>query len=113
MVIRNPGKDDYTQLKAFRSVSLHNCTGKVVEKVTTELASEDVERWWLLSDGQFGNRNGRYTIDAAAIIVHTTHAALTNGHIPGMLHMDIKAAFLSLVKGRLVILMKVSQMDGD
>jgi len=36
-----------------------------------------------------------------------------NGHIPGVLHMDIKAAFPSVAKGRLLNLMKVRQMHGD
>jgi len=30
VVIRKPGKDDYTKLKAYRSISLLSCMGKVV-----------------------------------------------------------------------------------
>ena len=37
MVIRKPGKDDYTKLKAYRSISLLSCMGKVVENVAAEL----------------------------------------------------------------------------
>jgi len=37
VVIRKPGKADYTQLKAYRSISLLSCMGKVVEKVVAEL----------------------------------------------------------------------------
>jgi hypothetical protein len=32
VVIRKPGIDDYTQLKAYPSISLLSCMGKVVEK---------------------------------------------------------------------------------
>jgi hypothetical protein len=46
-------------------------------------------------------------------MVDRAHAAWTNGHIPGMLLMDIKAAFPRVAKGRLVNLMTVWQMDGD
>jgi hypothetical protein len=113
VVIRKPGKDDYTKLKAYRSISLLSCMGKVVEKVVAELLSEEAERRGLLSDGQFGSRKGRSAIDAAAIMVDRAHAAWTNGHITGVLLMDIKAAFPSVAKGRLVNLMKVRQMDGD
>jgi hypothetical protein len=87
--------------------------GQVVEKVATELLSEEAERRGLLSDGQFGSRKGRSAIDAAAIMVGRAHAAWTNGHMAGVLLMDIKAAFPSVAKGRLVNLMKVRQMDGD
>ena len=38
---------------------------------------------------------------------------MMNGHISGVLLMEIKAAFSSVAKGRLVNLMKVRQIDGD
>ena len=113
VVIRKLGKEDYTKLKPYRSISLLSCMGNVVEKVVTERLSEEAERRGLLSDGQFGSRKGRSVIDAVAIMVDRAHAAWTNGHIPGVLLMDIKAAFLSVAKGRLVNLIKVRQMDGD
>jgi len=113
VVIHKPANDDYTKLKAYRSTSLLSCMGKVVEKVVAELLSEEAERRGLFSDGQFESREGRSAINAGAILVDQAHAAWTNGHITGMLHMDIKTAFPSVAKGRLVNLMKVRQMDGD
>jgi len=112
VVIRKPGKDDYTQLKAYCSILLLSCMGKVVKKVAAELLSEEAESRGLLSDGQFGSRNGRSAIDAAAIMVNRAHAAWTNGHITGVLLRDIKAAFPSVANGRLVNLIMVRQMDG-
>jgi hypothetical protein len=32
LVIHKPGKDDYTKLKAYVSISLLSCIGKVVKK---------------------------------------------------------------------------------
>jgi hypothetical protein len=87
--------------------------GIVVEKVVAELWSEVAERRGLLSDGEFGSRKGRSAIDAAAIMVDRAHAAWTNGHITGVLLMDIKAAFPSVATGRLLNLIKVRQMNGD
>jgi len=55
-VICKPGKDDYTQLKVYCSISLLGCMGKVVEKVGAELLSEEPEKKELLSNGQFGTR---------------------------------------------------------
>ena len=46
-------------------------------------------------------------------MVDRAHAAWTNGHITGVPLMDIKAAFPSLGKGRLLNLMKVMPIDGD
>jgi len=99
VLIRKPGKDDYTQLKAYRSISPSSCMGKVVKKVVAELLSEEADRGGLLCDGQFGSRNGGSAIDASAIIVDRAHAAWTNSHITDVLPMDIKAAFPSVAKG--------------
>jgi hypothetical protein len=46
-------------------------------------------------------------------MVDRAHAAWTNGHITGMLLMDIKATFPTVANRRLVNFMKVRQMDGD
>jgi hypothetical protein len=46
-------------------------------------------------------------------MVDRGHAAQTNGHLTGVHHLDIKAAFPSVGKGRLVDLMMVRQMEGD
>jgi len=41
VVIRKPGKDDYTQLMTYRSISRLRCMGQVVENVAAELMSEE------------------------------------------------------------------------
>jgi hypothetical protein len=102
VVIRKPGNDYNTQLKASQSLSLLKCMGKVVEKVVSELLSDEAERRGLLSDGQFGSRSGWSAIDAVAIMVDRTYAAWRDGHIAGMLLLVIKVAFRSMAKERLV-----------
>jgi len=93
-VNRKPGKDNDTQLKAYRSISLLSCMGNVVENVVAELLSEEAKRRGLLSDGKFGSRSRRSAIDAVAILVGRAHAAWRDSHIASVLFMDIKAAFL-------------------
>jgi len=112
-VIRKPGKDNYTKLMAYRSISLLSCMGNVVEKVAAELLSDEAKGRGLLSDGQFGSGKGRSAIVAAAIMVDRAHAVWTKGHITGLLLMDIKAACRRMSNGRLLNFMKVSEMDGD
>jgi hypothetical protein len=87
--------------------------GKVVEKVIAELLSKEAERRGLLSDGQFGSRKRRSAIDAAAVIVDRAHAAWGEGNITGVLRMDIKAAFPSVVRGRLIHAMESKGINGD
>jgi len=50
------GQEHYTKMKAYRSISVLSCMGKVVEKVVAELLSQEVKYRGLLSDGQFGSR---------------------------------------------------------
>jgi hypothetical protein len=75
-----PGKDDCPNLKVPRSVLVLSCVGKVVEIVVEERRAEVAERRGLLSDGQYGSRNRRLAIDAAAIMVNNAHAAWREGH---------------------------------
>ena len=113
VVIRHPGKDDHRQWKAYCSISLLSCMGKVVKKVVTDLLSEEAERRRLHTEGVFRRRKGRSAIDAAAIMVDRAHTPWTNGRNTGFLLMDIKPAFPSVAKGRQVNIMKVRQMDGE
>jgi len=107
------GEDDYTQLKAYRSISLLSCMGKIVEEVVTELVLEENNRRGQPSDGQFGCRNGWTAIDAAIIMVERTDAASKYRHIRGVLLTDIDAARPSVRKGRVVNLVRTSNMNRD
>jgi hypothetical protein len=112
-MICKPGKDDYAKLKAYRSKSLLSCIGKLVQKVVAELLSEVANGMGPRSDGQFDSGKEWSTIDAAAIMVDTGHAAWTHGNITGVLLRDIKAPFPCKAEGRLLHLLNVRQKDGD
>jgi len=113
VIICKPGIDNYTELKGHHFISVIHCMGKDVEKVVAELPADKAERWGLHCDGQYGSRKRWSAIDAAAIWVYSTHAAWRDGHIGGVLLMDIKAAFRSLVWGRLITTMRGKGMDRD
>jgi hypothetical protein len=87
--------------------------GKVVEKVVMELLSAEAKRPGLLSNGQFGSRKEHSAIVEAAIMVDRAHAAWTNSLITSILLIDIKAAFPSVAKGRLVNVLKAKHRDGE
>lgn len=73
---------------------------KVVKTAVTELLSKEAKRSELIIERQFGCKQRRSAIDAPAIIVDRTNAAWKNGHITGMLCIEIKAAFPSLLARR-------------
>ena len=59
VVIRSPGKDDYTKLKAYNSRPLLSWMGEGVEKAAVELLSDGADRSWLTSPTQCGSRIGQ------------------------------------------------------
>jgi hypothetical protein len=87
--------------------------GNVVEKVVAGLVSDEAERRAVSGDGQFGRRKKRSAIDAAAIMVDRAHATWKQDNITGVLLWDIKVAFSSLARGRLIHAMKAKTIDGD
>jgi len=87
--------------------------GNVVEKVVAEVLSNEAQRRALLGDGQFGSRKTRSAIDAAAIRVERAHSAWKEDNIAGVLLMDIKEAFPSVARGRLIHAIKAEQIDGN
>jgi hypothetical protein len=112
-VIRNPGKEEYTKLKSYRTIALLRCRGKVIEKVVSELLSDEAERRPLQSNGQFNSTKNRSAIYAAAIIFNRAHATWKEQNISGVLLMDLKAAFPSVARGRLIHAIKAKKIDGD
>jgi len=68
--------------------------------------AEEAERRGLRSDGQYGSRKRRSAIDVAAVMVDRADAAWREGSLAGALLMDIKAAFLSVGRGRLIHTMR-------
>jgi hypothetical protein len=113
VVIRNPGKEDYTMLKSYRTISLLSCMGKAVGNVVAEMLSEEDEKRALLSDSKFASREKRPAIDAAAMMVDPGHDRWKEDNITGVLLMDIKAAFPSVARGRLRHAMKDKKINGD
>jgi len=101
------------KLKSYRTISLLSSMGIVVVEVVAELLSDQPEKRALLSDGQCGCRRKRSAIDAAAIMVDRAHSAWKEDNIVGILQMDIKAAFPSVARGRLIHAMKAMWIDGD
>jgi len=113
VVICMPGKDDYTKLKLYRSISLLSCMGKVVAKVVTELLAEEAERRRLLSDGRDGSSQRRSAFDAMAIMVDGADTSWSKRHLAGVPLMDIKAAFPSIGRVRLIHAMRGQGMEAD
>ena len=111
ITIPKPGKDDYSQAKAYRVISLLDCLGKVVEKVAAYLISNQCERTGALDRGQYGSRPQRSAVDAVGLAMARTQQAWTQGKMVGALLMDVAAAFPSVARDCLVRRMRGLKLD--
>jgi hypothetical protein len=70
VVLNKPQKLDYSQPKAYRPISLLECTGKVLEKIVANQINADILKYDILPPTQFGSRPHHNAVDAIATLVH-------------------------------------------
>ena len=101
VVLRKPGKKDYSDPKAYRPISLLKIPGKVLEKIVQKrLAFLSRE---ILPREQFGAREGYCASDAVLELVHRVK---TNRADTTAMMIDIKGAFDNVNRDTLLETMK-------
>ncbi|QKX53974.1 uncharacterized protein TRUGW13939_01054 [Talaromyces rugulosus] len=113
ILLRKPGKPDYTQVKAWRVISLLSCLGKVVEKLAAGLIADWCEAQGALHPGQMGCRRGRGAIDAVACLVQTVHEGWTQKLLTGTIFIDVMGAFDHVDPYKLSEAMEAAGLDND
>ena len=92
--IPKPNKPDYSAPKAYRPVSLMECTGKLLEKVVTTRITNDISLYPdILPNNQFGSRPQHCTTDTALTLVHRIQAARKTGFHTALVLFDISGFF--------------------
>jgi hypothetical protein len=100
-VLRKPGKANYTVPGAYRPIALLDTIGKVLSACVAEDLVKMTEKYHLLPDHHFGCRPGRTTTDAIHYVVGEAKDAWRRGKVMGLLYLDIKGAFPSIILDRL------------
>jgi endonuclease/exonuclease/phosphatase (EEP) superfamily protein YafD len=93
VVLRKPGKSDYTSPSAYRPISLLNTLGKLLEAVVARRLSYYAEKRKLLPDTQFGGRPGRTTEQALLVLANAIDQAWLRGRVVTLIAFDLKGAF--------------------
>ena len=95
VVLRKPGKPDYSDPAAYRPIALLNTLGKVLESIVAGRISTLAERYSLLPDEQYGARPGRSTEDALLNLQETIQAEWTRAPraVISILALDVSKAF--------------------
>jgi hypothetical protein len=92
--VAKPQKPDYSIAKAYRPVSLLECTGKLLEKIVTKRISNEIAVIPdILPNNQFGSRPQHSTVDAAITLVHRIQSARQAGYHATLILFDISGFF--------------------
>jgi hypothetical protein len=93
IVLRKPGKADYTKPKAFRPISLISTISKGLESVIARRLSYITERYKLLPENHFGARPNRSAEQALNLVIERIHHAWRNKKVLTLVSFDVKGAF--------------------
>jgi ribonuclease HI/endonuclease/exonuclease/phosphatase family metal-dependent hydrolase len=107
VVLRKPGKPDYSVTKAHRPVALLNTMSKLFTSIIAEDLTFLSEKYQLLPTTQFGGRPGRTTTDAMHYLTQRVKNAWRKGKVMSALFLDIEGAFPNAVPERLAHNMRV------
>ena len=104
IVLRKPGKDDYSEPKSYRPIALLSTMGKALEAVIAKRLSDCAEEYDLLPPEQMGARRGRSTETALETIVNAVYTVWDCGkkNVASLLSLDIAGAFDNVSYGRLL-----------
>jgi hypothetical protein len=93
VVIPKPNKPDYSLAKAYRPISLLECTGKLLEKIVANRLGADERNHNLIGHMQFGLRKYHSAPDATTLLCYKAEMTIRSGNIGGVLLLDISRFF--------------------
>jgi len=100
--LNKPTKDDYTQSKAWRPISLLSTLGKLLEAVVAERISFAVETSGLLPANHFGARKQRSAEQALLLLQERIYTAWRGRKVVSLVSFDVKGAYNGVYKDRLL-----------
>ena len=101
LILRKPGKPDYTKAKPYRLIALENTLGKVMEFIVADMISYLTETHDLLPAHHYGGRPGRSAEDAMMILSENIYRAWKENKVYTAVFMDVAGAFNNVHHKRL------------
>ena len=96
LVLKKPGKSDYTVAAAWRPTVLTNGMERLLNGCKTEDLILMCKKTGILPPNHFGGRPGRATTDSVHLLVKTVKDAWRKGEVASLLCLDVKSAFPSM-----------------
>ncbi|KAL3965699.1 hypothetical protein ACCO45_000007 [Purpureocillium lilacinum] len=113
VVIRKPGKDNYTVPKSYRPIALLNTLGKVMDAIIATRLSYIAETYQLLPATHMGGRKLRSTEHALHYIIDRIYDAWNKGGgmVASLLLLDVSGAFDNISHRRLLHNLRKRRVD--
>ena len=102
VVLRKPGKDDYSMPKSYRPIALLNTLGKALEAIIATRLMYLADHYDLLPQTHIGGRRMRSTEHAVHILLEEIHKAWRNKQVASLLLLDVSGAFDNVSHPRLL-----------
>jgi ribonuclease HI len=106
IILKKPGKPDYSAPKAYRVISLLNCLGKISERVLAQRLTYLAETTSLLHPSQIGGRLTKSAIDTALLLTNEIEQNKLLGLKTSTLFLDVKGAFDHVAKNQLIAILR-------
>ena len=113
IVLRKPGKDNYTVPKSYRPIALLNTIGKLMDRIVAKRLSYLVEKHQLLPQDHIGGRPLKSTEHALHSMVQKVHETWNQRpkQVTSLLLLDVSGAFDNVSHKRLIHNLRKRRID--
>lgn len=111
VVLRKPGKDDYTQPKAYRPIALLSTLGKAMEAIIANRLAYLADVHHLLPARHTGGRKLASTEHAMHVLLQRVYRAWTDGEVASLLLLDVSGAYDNVSAERLLHNLRKRRID--
>ena len=111
VVLRKPGKDDYTQPKSYRPIALLNTLGKALEAILANRLTYLADTYHLLPSRHTGGRKLTSTDHAIHLLLQSIHKAWADKKVASLLLLDVTGAFDNVSRLRLLHNLRKRRVD--
>lgn len=102
-MIQKPGKTDFSKAGSWRPIALLSCLGKGLERLIAKRIAYLTILEGVASPQQVGALPGRAAVDLTTCLTHEIERALDLGLTATLATMDVKGAFDSVLRNRLIL----------
>ena len=102
VVLRKPGKDDYTQPKSYRLIALLNTLGKALEAIVADRLAYLADTHGLLPIRHTGGRKLASTDHAIHFLLQRIYHAWSEDKVASLLLLDVSGAYDNVSRERLL-----------